>query len=170
MSGMREYLTGSPCGKKRWYEGCPPPRNRETGATRHRRAHHRHQTHRPQARGHKKSKWYAHTRKHTRARYGEGARARTRRRESHGDKRTQDRQRERRKQRRHASAPAERETAKKPNLLLFSVGHQHRRKHNTTSRPARTSNTTATTTDKHHGINTSTNTGMLGATRRGTQQ
>ena len=96
---------GIPNGKKRWYEGHPPPQTRETGATRHQRGHHRHQTHKPQDRGHKKSEWYAHTRKHARARYGEGARAQTCRREHHGDRRTKDRQRERRKQRRHASAP-----------------------------------------------------------------
>ena len=159
-----EWYEGIPNGKKRWYEGHPPPRNRETGATRHQRGHHRHHIHKPQARGHKKSKWYAHTRKHARARYGEGARARTRRREQHGDRRTQDRQRERRKQRRHASAPADRETVKKPTLLPLSVGHQHRRKHNTTNRPARTSHTTATATNKHHGMNTNANTGMLCAT------
>ena len=82
-----EWYEGIPNGKKRWYEGRPPPRNRGTGATRHQRGRHRHQTHKPQARGHKKSKWYAHTRKHARA---------------------------------------------------SSVGHQRGRKHNTTSRPART--------------------------------
>ena len=134
----REWNEGIPNGKKRWYEGCPPPRNRGTGATRHQRGRHGHPTHKAEARGQKKSKWYAHTRQHARARYGEGARARTRRREHHRDRRTQDGQRERRKQRRHASAPADRETAKKPTLLPLSVGHQRGRKVNTTSRPART--------------------------------
>ena len=165
-----EWYEGIANGKKRWYEGRPPPRNRETGARRHQRGHHRHQTHNPQARGQKKSKWYAHTRKHARARYGGGARARTRCRENHGDRRTQDRQRERRKQRRHASAPADRETTKKPTLLPLPVGHQHRRKLNTTSRPARTSHTTATTKKKQNGMNTNANTGMLCATRQRTQQ
>ena len=165
-----EWYEGIPNGKKRWYERRPPPRNRETGATRHQRGHHRHQTHKPQAQGHKKSKWYAHTRKHARARYGRGGRAQTRRCEHHGDRRTQDRQRERRKQRRHATAPADRETTRKPALLPLSVCHQYRRKHNTTSRPARTSHTTATTTNKHHGMNTNADTGMLCATRRRTQQ
>ena len=133
-----EWYEGIPNGRKRWYEGRPTPRNRGMGATRHQRGHHRQQTHKPQARGHKKSKWYAHTRKHARARYGEGARALTRRREHHGDRRTQDGKRERRKQRRHASTPADQETAKKPTLLRPSVGHQRGRKHNTTSRPAHT--------------------------------
>ena len=165
-----EWYEGIPNRKKRWYEGCPFPRNRETGATHHQRGHHRHQTHKPQARGHPKSKWYAHTRKHARARCGEGARARTRIREHHGDRRTQDRQRERGKQRRHASAAANRETAKKTTLLPPSVGHQQRRGHNTTSRPARTSHTTATARNKHHGMNTNANTGMLCATRRRTPQ
>ena len=91
-----EWYEGIPNGKKQWYEGRPPPQNRGTGATRHQRGRHRHQTHKPQARGHKESKWYAHTRKHARAKYGEGARARTRRREHRGNRRTQDGQRERR--------------------------------------------------------------------------
>ena len=155
-----EWYEGIPNGKKRWYEGRPSPRNRGTGATRHQRGRHSHQTHKRQARGHNKSKWYAHTRKHARARYGEGARARTGCREHHGDRRTPDGQREHRKQRRHASAPADRETAKKPTLLPLSVGHQRGRKHNTTSRPAHTSNTTATATNKHHGMNTAANKGM----------
>ena len=56
-----ECYEGIPNGKKRWYEGRPPPRNRGTGATRHQRGRHRHQTHKQQARGHKKREWYAHT-------------------------------------------------------------------------------------------------------------
>ena len=70
----------------------------------------------------------------------------------------------------NASAAADRETAKKPTLPPLSVGHQRGREHNTTSRPARTSHTTATATNKHHGMNTNANTGMLCATRRRTQQ
>ena len=38
MSGMREYLMGSPSGKKRWYE-TGKPRNRKKGATRYQGAH-----------------------------------------------------------------------------------------------------------------------------------
>ena len=38
MSGMREYLMGSPSGKKGWYE-TGKPRNRKKGATRYLGAH-----------------------------------------------------------------------------------------------------------------------------------
>ena len=38
MSGMREYLMGSPSRKKRWYE-TGKPRNRKKGATRYVGAH-----------------------------------------------------------------------------------------------------------------------------------
>ena len=159
MSGMSEYLTGRRDGMK----GAHPRENkrREPHATREDTTATKHTNHKPE--GTKRASGMP-TRKHARAGYGKGARARTHRREHHGDRRTQDRQRERRKQRCHASAPADRKTAKKPTLLPLSVAHKHRRKHNTTN------HTSATATNKHHGMNTNANTGMLCATRRRTGQ
>ena len=63
-------------------------------------------------------------------------------------------------------ATATKHTNHKPKGTKRASGDQTRRKHNTTS----TSHTTATATNKHHGINTNANTGMLCATRRRTQQ
>ena len=115
MSGMREYLMASPCGKKRWYEEHPhETERREPNATGEHTTATKQTNHKPKGT--------------KRARYGEGAQARTRRRKRHEDRRTKDGLRERRTQRRHASAAADRENAMKTTLLPLSMGHQRGRK------------------------------------------
>ena len=167
MSGMSEYLTGRSDGMKgaqpRETEGQEPHATREDATAT------KHTNHKPD--GTKRASGMP-----THASRHEQGMAREREPEPAAENTTgiegprMDKENDVAKQRRHASAPADRETAKKPTLLPLSVGHQRGRKHHTTSRPARTSHRTATATNKHHGMNTNANTGMLCATRRRTQQ